>query len=141
MQVNVHLPSGSGCSISLSPETPVSELKAAAQRHFQRRFLKLTASGRPLDLTASLSQVGLRDGDVVDALAQQVKLAATDSAFALHAQGGEVVTWGQPECGGDCTQAMEQLTAVQYLDCCWVGSLDFNFLGNKGVFSTKSPNS
>ena len=37
MQVDVHLPSGDNCSVAASPETPISELKAAAQKHFQRR--------------------------------------------------------------------------------------------------------
>ena len=54
MKVNVHLPSGDGCSIEVSPETPISELKAAAQQHFQRR-LTLTAQGGQLDLTATVT--------------------------------------------------------------------------------------
>ena len=59
MQVKVHLPSGTGCSLWLSLKSPVSELKVAVQRHVGRRFVKLTAKGRRLDLAATLSQAGL----------------------------------------------------------------------------------
>ena len=80
MKVDVCLPSGDGCSIAVSPQTPVKALKAAAQQHFQRR-LPLTAKGQQLDLTATLSAAGLRDGDVVAAVVQLGKLAASDAAF------------------------------------------------------------
>ena len=114
MKVDVQLPSGSGCSIEVSPETRLSELKAAAQQHFQRR-LKLTARGRQLDLTATVSQAGLRDGDAVDAVVQRVMMAATNKAFALHTHGSNVVTWGSPEWGGDSSQVQAQLKNVQQI--------------------------
>ena len=110
MKVDVHLPGGDGCFIEISPETPISELKAAAQQHFQRR-LKLTAKGRQLDLTATLSEAGLRDGDAVTAVVQLGHLAATENAFAWH--GHEVVTWGFPGFGGGSSQVQEQLRNVQ----------------------------
>ncbi|CAJ1459127.1 unnamed protein product [Effrenium voratum] len=106
MKVDVHLPSGHGCSVEVSPETTINELKAAAQKHFQRR-LKLTAKGRQLDLTATLSEAGLRDGDIVAAVVQIGKLAATFKAFAWHGHAGEVVTWGDPGFGGDSSQVQE----------------------------------
>ena len=87
MKVDVHLPSGDGCSIEVLPETHVSELKDAAQKHFQRR-LKLTAKGHQLHLAATLSEAGLREGDVVTAVVQRGKLAATSRAFAWHGHGG-----------------------------------------------------
>ena len=100
--------------IAVSPKTPISELKAAAQQHFQRR-LQLTAKGRQLDVTATLSQAGLRDGDVVHAVVQLGRLAATSSAFAWHGHGGEVVTWGDPKYGGDSRQVQAQLRNVQHI--------------------------
>ena len=78
-----HLPSGDGCSVELSRETTISELRAAAQQHFQRR-LKLTANGRQLDLTATLSEAGLQDGDVVTAVVQLSKMAAAKRAKGVH---------------------------------------------------------
>ena len=98
MQVHVHLPNGDGCSVEVSAATPISELKAVAQQHFQRR-LKLTAKGRQLHETATLSEAALQDGDVVLAVAQLGKLAATGGAFAFHGRGGEAVTWGDPYIG------------------------------------------
>ena len=81
--------------MGVSPATPMSELMAAAQQHIQRR-LKLTAKDRWLDLTATLRDARLRDGDVVDAVAQPGTLAATYKAFVC-VHGGEVVTWGEAE--------------------------------------------
>ena len=92
MKVDVYLPSGIGCSVEVSPAMLVSELKAAAQQHFQRP-LKLIAKGRRLDLTATVSQAGLGDGETVTAVAELGKLAATDRAFALYGHGPEIVTW------------------------------------------------
>ena len=114
MKVDVHLPSGDGCPIEVAPATLISELKAAAQKHFQRR-LKLTAKGHQLDLTATLSEAGLREGDVVTAVVQRGKLAATIRAFAWHSHGGEVVTWGDPGYGGDSSQVQEQLRSIQHI--------------------------
>ena len=114
MKVDVHLPNGDCCSMEVSPAMPVSELKAAAQQHFQRR-LKITAKGRQLDLAATLSQVGLRDGDVVDAVVQLPKLAATWKTFAWHGHGGDIVTWGHPRHGGDSSQVQEQLRNVLHI--------------------------
>ncbi|CAJ1412896.1 unnamed protein product [Effrenium voratum] len=114
MKVDVYLPSGDGFSVEVSPATPISELKAAAQRHFQRR-LKLTAKGRQLELTATLGEAGLQDGDVVAAVVQLGKVTTTDKAFALHGHGEAVVTWGHPDYGGDSSQVREQLKNVQHI--------------------------
>ena len=112
----MHLPNGDGCSVEVSPATPISELKAAAQKHFQRP-LKLIAKGQRLDLTATLSEAGLRAGDVVAAVVQLGKLAATHKAFALHGNGhgDDVATWGHPEQGGDCSPVQEQLRNVKHI--------------------------
>ena len=112
MKVDIHLPSGDGYSVELSPATLISELKAAAQRHFQRR-LKLIADGRQLDLTATLSEVGLQDGDVVAAVLQLGQLAGAGKAFAWHGHGGEVVTWGNPQRGAESSQVQKQLKTVK----------------------------
>ena len=114
MQAHVHLPNGDGCSVEVSAATRISQLTAVAQQHFQRR-LKLTAKGRQLHETATLSEAALQDGDVVLAVAQLGKLAATGGAFALHGRAGETVTWGHPVQGGDSRQVKEQLRNVQHI--------------------------
>ena len=114
MQVHVHLPNGDGCSVEVSAATRISQLTAVAQQHFQRR-LKLTAKGRQLHETATLSEAALQDGDVALAVAQLGKLAATSGAFALYGRGGEAVTWGHPEYGGNSSQVKEQLRNVQHI--------------------------
>ncbi|CAJ1435226.1 unnamed protein product [Effrenium voratum] len=73
------------------------------------------AEGRQLDLAATLNEAGLQDGDVVVAVVQLGKLAATYKAFALHGHGGEVVTWGDSDAGGDSSQVQEQLRNVQHI--------------------------
>ena len=112
MKVNVHLPSGDSFSIEVSPATLISELKAAAQQHFKRR-LKLIASGQQLDLTATVTEARLRDGDVVTAVVQLGKLAATHGAFALYDHEDDLITWGDPDLGGDSSQVQKQLRNVQ----------------------------
>ncbi|CAJ1341040.1 unnamed protein product [Effrenium voratum] len=115
MKLDVLLPSGAGFSTEVSPaKRRISELEAAAQQHFQRR-LKLSAKGRQLDLTATLSEAGLQDGDVVLAIVQLGKLAASDRAFALCGHGPEIVTWGDPKCGGDSSQVKEQVRSIQHI--------------------------
>ncbi|CAJ1441863.1 unnamed protein product, partial [Effrenium voratum] len=114
MKVDVHLPSGDGYSVEVSPEMPVSELKTVAQQHFQCR-LQLTAKGRQLDLTATLSEAGLRDGETMAAVVQLGKLAATDRVFAWYGQGADVVTWGDPQWGADSSHVQKQLRNVQHI--------------------------
>ena len=87
MKVDVYLPNGDGRSVEVSAETPISQLRAAAQQHFQRR-LTLIAKGRKLDLAASLSEARLRDGEAVAAVVQLGQLAATGKALAWHCHGG-----------------------------------------------------
>ena len=63
-----------------------------------------------------LHESGLRDGDVVSAVLQLGKLAATRGAFAWHGHGGEVVSWGRrSSIGGDSSQVQEQLRSVQHI--------------------------
>ena len=117
----MYLPSGDGFSIAVSPAMLVKELQAAAGQHFQRR-LTLIAKGQQLDLTLTLSAAGLRDGDVVAAAVQLGKVAASDAAFAWYAHGDEVVTWGDPERGGDSSQAQKQLRNVQHIQATFNGA-------------------
>ena len=66
-------------------------------------------------MTATLSDAGLRDGDVVDAVAQPGTLAATYKAFVWHVHGGEVVTRIRSDMGGDSCKVQEKLRNVQHI--------------------------
>ena len=101
IKLEVSLPSGRCATVSVLESGTVADLKIAAQRSLEQRFLRLaTADGRLLDPTDSLHLSGLRDGDSIAAVAQQPKLAARMHAFALWCIGGRIVTWGHPDCGG-----------------------------------------
>ena len=115
MQVHVYLPSGKSCSIALVPELSVRELKAEAQQQFNRRFLRLVFEGQQLDPSNTLSEVGVRDGDSIDAIVQPLKLTSTYRAFALHVAGGKALTWGSPHFGSDSSQVSEQLLRVRQI--------------------------
>ena len=111
LRVDVALPSGKKQSLEVPRSSTVGHLKRLAQTSLGQRFLQLvTAAGLPLDPMTSLEAAGLQDGDQLTALAQQVKMAATEKAFALWCCGGRIVTWGNPRCGGD-------ISAVQH----WLG--------------------
>ena len=113
LSVDVCLPSGSSCSIELLPGSRVCDLKVEAQRQLRRGFLKLAFRGRQLDLSSTLSDLGVRSGDSIDALVQPVKIACTRKAFAAYVPGGSVVTWGDPAWGADSSMVREQLVRVQ----------------------------
>ena len=115
LQVTVSLTSGSPASLSLQESSKVGDLKALAEESFGKPFLRLvTADGRILtDTSEPLADAGLQDGDQLTAIPGQAKLAATGSAFALWCCGGQkVVTWRNPECGGD-NSAVQGLKKVQ----------------------------
>ena len=120
MQVHVYLPSGKSCSVSLpSPESSVHELKAAAQQEFKRRFLRLAFKAQQLELSSSLSEAGVENGDHIDAFVQPVKLASTNHDFALHFAGGAVVAWGQTAWAFSISPVREQLVRVQQIQATW----------------------
>ena len=83
------------------------------------------------DDCASLVQAGIADGDVVAAVAGDVRIAATGAAFACIRADGSVVTWGKPDQGGRSTEVQDQLRDVEHIQasllglCChprrWVG--------------------
>ena len=144
LQVTVALPSGCSEKFSIAQSSKVGDLRVLAQKSFQRGFLRhVAADHRALDPTLSLQAAGLEDGDHLTAIAVEAKLAATDAAFALYCSGassevqdqlkgvqqfhatkwafaailadGSVVTWGEPDSGGDSSKVQGQLKGVQQL--------------------------
>ena len=118
LQVNVALASGRSVNLSVPESCKVQDLKVLAQQSFGQGFVKLiTAEGRRLnDLTKTLDESGIQDGNHLMAIAQEAKLAATDQAFALWCCGGDrIVTWGAADCGGDSSRVQDKLKNVQQL--------------------------
>ena len=71
----------------------------------------------------SLQNSGVQDGENLTAVAQQVKIAASYRAFDLWCLGGnQVVTWGNPDFGGDCSAVKDQLRDVQQI---WAAGFAF----------------
>ncbi|CAE7341260.1 unnamed protein product [Symbiodinium natans] len=131
LQVTVALSSGRSASLSIAHSSKVGDLKALAQESLGKPFIKLvTGEGRVLtDLSEPLEAVGLQDGDQLTMIARQpFKMAATGKAFALWTVGGDtILTWGKPECGGDCSAAQDQLRSVQKVqatDCAFAAILE-----------------
>ena len=121
LQLNVLLPSGRCASLSLPLDGTVLDLKLAAQQSLGQAFLRLAApDGRLLNPTEPLQDSGLQSGDCI-AVAQQPKLAATDSAVALWCPGGGVVTWGNSDFGGDSTEVGAADPCHTGLFCCNFG--------------------
>ena len=73
---------------------------------FRATFSQAAPNGCLLDPTKTLQDSGLQSGDSI-AVAQQPKVAV-DRAMALWCVGGDmIVTWGDPEFGGDSNTLKE----------------------------------
>ena len=100
LRIHVTFPSGSGETLSLPEHSKVGDLKLLTQETFRKGFVKLvTVEGHVLtNLANSLQTAGVQDGEHLTAVVQEVKVAATDSAFAMWCcEGNQVVTWGHPQ--------------------------------------------
>ena len=115
LQFTVAVPSGQSETFSLPQSSKVGDLRVLAQKSFQRGFLRLVAADHSVvDPTKSLQAAGLEHGDHLTANAVEAKVAATNRAFALFCPGGDwVVTWGDPDYGGDSSAVQDQLKGVQ----------------------------
>eukprot|EP00435_Cladocopium_sp_Y103_P066334 s712_g28.t1 len=116
IQVNVTLPSGRTEHFSLEASSKVGDLRSLAKQSFNQGFLRLvTQNGHVLaDPRESLQAAGVEDGDNLTAIALEVSVMASARAFAIWCNGGgKLVTWGDPDCGGDSSAVQDQLTIHQ----------------------------
>ena len=112
LRIHVSFPSGSGETLLPPEHSKVGDLKMLAQRSLGRGFLKLvTIDGHVLtNPEVSLQAAELQDGQHLTAVAQEAKIATTGSAFAVWCCGGnKVLSWGNPDYGGDCSAVQDQL--------------------------------
>eukprot|EP00435_Cladocopium_sp_Y103_P001152 s1698_g1.t1 len=119
LQIDIALPSGGKRKIlTVDQSSKVGDLRILAQQSIGKGFLKLVSStGRCLaDPTETLLAAGIGEGDHVSAIVQQANMAATQRAFALWCCGGDrVLTWGNPEFGGDSSEVQNELRKVQHI--------------------------
>ena len=74
----------------------------------------MAADHHVLDPNLTLQEAGLEDEDHCTAIVLEAKLAAAAKAFALFCPGGDrVITWGQPDCGGDSSVERPLFNGVQ----------------------------
>ena len=116
-QVSVGLPSGRSEEFSIPQSSKVGDFQILAPKSCPVGFLRLvTAEGRQLvDPTESLQWCGVQNGDHLTAIVLEAK-PQVEEAFALWCYGGDkILTWGNPEFGGDNSQVQDQLRRVQQL--------------------------
>ena len=107
LQVKVTLLNGKPELLALPPSSTVQDVRTKAKQVFGKKYLKLiTAKNRVLvDFEQTLEEAEIEDGECLTALVLQPQLAATEGAFALWCRGDStIVTWGQKDFGGDCSQ-------------------------------------
>ena len=116
VSVNVSLLSGRMTAIAATADTPVAEIKKRAQRDMEIPLNDLVDSaGRPLKKFCKLQEVGVKDGDTVNATVRRGTLCSKpgrSKAFALLNADGTVKTWGDTASGGDSSSVRDQLKDV-----------------------------
>jgi hypothetical protein len=112
--ITVSLPNGHFEAILCNRNWFVSDLERLAEKMFQKGFLRLAGlDGQVLDSKLSLNMAGLEDRDILTAIAQAPKVAATALSFALWHCNSHMVVWGRPQFGGDCSRVQNRLECVQ----------------------------
>ncbi|CAE7748222.1 unnamed protein product, partial [Symbiodinium pilosum] len=96
--------------LDAEPGSTVGDLRRRAERELCTGLCKLISeSGRLLPELATIDEVGLKSGEHLTAAVRQPQIAATLTAFALLRADGSVVTWGEPNQGGDSSEVQEDL--------------------------------
>ena len=113
--MTVALTSGRSANISIPQSSKGGDLRLLAQQSLGQGFLKLVSSqGCILADPEAVEAAGLQDGDQLTAIARKAHLAASGQAFALWCCGSDgVVTWGDPNDGGDSSAVQHQLMNVR----------------------------
>ena len=101
ISVEVVLLSGKRKKLYLDSDTPLELVRKQSRDAFQFNGKLLTSAGEALSGALTVSEAGLKDGDILTLTKQPVSLAASASAFAAVLSDGSVVTWGDPSSGGD----------------------------------------
>ncbi|OLP99508.1 Thioredoxin reductase [Symbiodinium microadriaticum] len=94
-----------------------AELRRRVQLELGIGPCRLVAAGEVLQPRATLSQQELTDGMQIVAVLRQPEIISTrrSTSMALLTGDGSVLTWGDPERGGDCSAVQDQLVHVESL--------------------------
>eukprot|EP00439_Symbiodinium_sp_Y106_P022733 s1164_g2.t2 len=112
--LEVALLSGRAVQVTAAASWTMEELKLQAQKALQTgRGMLLTASGDILHGALTVGQASLRTGDVLTLHLRETSMAATASAFAAVLGDGSLVSWGNPNSGGDSSSVQHRLLNVR----------------------------
>ena len=115
ISVEVVLLSGKRKKLYLDADTPLELVRKQSQDAFQFNGKLMTSAGEALSGATTVTEAGLKDGDILTLTKQPVSVAASASAFAAVLSDGSVVTWGDPASGGDSGHMQNRLVNVQQL--------------------------
>ena len=119
VRVDVALLSGRSETIEVEAGSSIDALAQKAQALLGvGRSRVANSAGQVLPGTETVQQAGLKTGDVVTLHTQQVEVACARwkcdaSAFAAIQGDASVLTWGDPDDGGDCSSIQDRLVNVQ----------------------------
>lgn len=118
VMLEIVLPSGRSAKVKGKQEMSIKDVRCAAQKVLCEGFLKLAIGEDLLDPKLPLNTIGVKDQATVSAIVQPAKLAASTSCstFALWFPGGQVVTWGRDDVGGDISSIHNELSSVQHVE-------------------------
>ena len=112
--VAVGLLSGKTASVKAGLDEEVEILKRRAQTALGvGRGRLLNSSGSFLDVSTAIKHAGLQNGDSLLLHINKVQIEATEAAFAAILGDGSVVTWGDPDYGGDSSAVRDKLKNVR----------------------------
>ncbi|CAE7878575.1 HERC2, partial [Symbiodinium microadriaticum] len=124
ISVDVRLISGRRAIVELEADASVETLRQRAQSALAvGRGRLLNSAGDVLNGTTTLTQAGLQSGDALLLHISQVQVMAaklqrdivTGSAFAAILGDGRLVTWGEPDYGGDSSAIQDRLQDVHHV--------------------------
>ena len=116
--INVVLMSGRAAQVPVIMDQPLKRVKLETQSGLRTGMGVLRDSkGGILDDCQTASAAGLKSGDTLTLQVRQTRVAShkLGMAFAALKGDGSVVTWGDPDYGGDSTRVLEQLKNVQHI--------------------------
>ena len=114
ISVQVGLMSGRTVALCAELDEEVDTLRQRAQIALGGgRGRLVDSSGGILDGRASLKRAGVQNGDSLTLHVKPSHVARAYGCFAAVRGDGSVVTWGDPEFGGDSTAVQDELKNVQ----------------------------